>query len=63
MHHEWVYNNADIDDSKIVWAREMGDPYDKELLAYFKDRRIWLLEADQSPRKLQPFIPKLDSIK
>lgn len=54
-HHEWVYNNADIDNSKIVWAREMGAPHDNELSAYFKDRQIWLLEADQAPRQLMPY--------
>ncbi len=51
---EWVYNRADIDASKIVWAREMSPAEDAPFIAYFHDRRIWLLEPDVSPRKLTP---------
>jgi hypothetical protein len=48
---EWVYNQADIDDSKVVWARDMGDQ-NNELIRYFGKRRVWLLEADENPVKL-----------
>ena len=45
-----VYNAAHIDSAKFVWAREMGPDQDRELLNYFKGRRIWLLEPDLSLR-------------
>jgi hypothetical protein len=48
---EWVYNQADIDNSKVVWARDMGDQ-NNELIRYFSKRRVWLLEADENPVKL-----------
>jgi hypothetical protein len=52
---EWVYNGADIDAQKVVWARDMGPDKNEELLRYYKDRRVWLLEADEVPLKLEPY--------
>jgi hypothetical protein len=44
--HEWVYNDADIDRAKVVWARDMGAEKNKELLQYFHDRKVWLVDGD-----------------
>ncbi len=43
---EWVYNRADIDNSKIVWARDMGPGANQELLRYFANRHIWYVDHD-----------------
>lgn len=50
-HVEWVYNLADIDHEKVIWARDMGPEKNKELLSYFKNRTVWLLEPDVFPVK------------
>ena len=47
---EWVYNQADIDSSKVVWAREMDSTSNTRLLGYFRDREVWLLRADKWPQ-------------
>lgn len=52
---EWVYNAADIDHSKIVWARDMGTQQNQRLLRYFSQRKIWLAEPDVNPPRLTPY--------
>jgi len=42
---EWVYNEADIDDSTVAWARDMSPEENQELIDYFCDRQVWLLEG------------------
>jgi hypothetical protein len=56
-YQEWVYNNADIDASDVVWGREMNPVEDKKLIEYFKDRKVWLLDVgnDEWPPKLLPY--------
>jgi hypothetical protein len=54
---EWVYNAADIDAATIVWARDMGQAGNRELIDYFKGRRIWLVEPDVDPPSLKPYGP------
>jgi hypothetical protein len=55
LDHEWVFNRADIDAARIVWARDMGEGANQELLRYFKDRRIWKVNADASPPQLEQY--------
>ncbi len=55
---EWVYNAADIDRSRIVWARDMGAAEDEKLRRYYPDRAVWLLEPDATPPRLSPYKPE-----
>ena len=52
---EWVYNAADIDGSKVVWAREMDAASNLELIHYYKDRLVWLVQPDMEPATLSPY--------
>jgi hypothetical protein len=51
---EWVFNGADIDGSKVLWARDMG-PRNQELLEYFKGRQAWIVEPDYHPARMTPY--------
>lgn len=53
-HGEWVFNHADIDRSRIVWARELDPQQNDKLFTYFKDRQIWLFEPDRNSQTLTP---------
>jgi len=55
-HQEWVYNSANIDKSKLVWAREMDPAANQALLKYFANREAWLLEPDTLPLRLTPYL-------
>ena len=46
---EWVYNSADIENSPVIWAREMDAARNRELLDYYNRRTVWLVEPDQLP--------------
>jgi hypothetical protein len=54
LDREWVYNAAEIDQAKIVWARDMGDMKNEELLQYFHSRHVWRMDADQPSPRLEP---------
>jgi hypothetical protein len=56
-HIEWVYNAADIDHAKVVWARDMGPEGNQQLLRYFYGRKVWLLKPDERPVHLQEYSP------
>jgi hypothetical protein len=59
--NEWVYNRADIDKARVVWARDMGDTGNAELLRYFPHRRAWLAEPDLAPPRLSSYQAPPDS--
>jgi hypothetical protein len=52
---EWVYNQADIDASKVVWAREMDAADNLELVNYYRDRKALLVQMDTEPATVSPY--------
>lgn len=60
IHDEWVYNRADIDGSKVVWARELDPEQNAKLFAYYKDRDVWLVEPDVHNTEIRPYSPPPD---
>jgi hypothetical protein len=53
--YDWVYNDAKTDDAKIIWARDAGASQNKELVNYYPERKVWLVEPDEVPAKISPY--------
>jgi hypothetical protein len=51
---EWVYNPADVDRAPIVFAHDMGNERNRELLEYYPNRRVWRLVVDWERFDLTP---------
>jgi hypothetical protein len=46
-HNEVVYNDADIEASPVVWARDMGRENNRRLIDHFRGREAWLLREGE----------------
>jgi hypothetical protein len=55
LHDEWVYNGAEIDSAKVLWARDIDPVQNAKLLAYFRDRHIWFVYPDKDNTELIPY--------
>jgi hypothetical protein len=53
--NEWVYNDPDIDRSKVIWAREMDAASNQDLIRHYSDRTVWLVQPDTGPATLEPY--------
>ncbi|MCU1341642.1 MAG: hypothetical protein JWN92_1065 [Candidatus Acidoferrum typicum] len=54
---EYVYNGADIDHAKTVWAREIPGVDVTPLLSYFRNRDVWLFEPDEGNGAVSRYSP------
>jgi hypothetical protein len=46
---QWIYNRADIDSSRIVWARDLGADENARLENYFHNRKVWMVDPNVQP--------------
>jgi hypothetical protein len=49
---EWVWNRADIDASRVVFARDLGPQENQKLTSYYPDRRVLWLDPDEEPPRI-----------
>jgi hypothetical protein len=55
IHDEWVFNGADIDGAKVLWARELDAQQNAALVRYFQERSIWLVDPEVDNLELIPY--------
>lgn len=54
MHEEWVYNRADIDRARVVWARDLGPERNRNLRRMFPEREVSVVQPDVLPIQVEP---------
>ncbi len=55
---EWVWNEADINGARVIWARDLGPDENRRLIQYYPGRQVLLLDADVRPLPvLEPYAP------
>jgi len=52
---DWIYNDADIDHSHVIWARDMGYLKNQELLDYYPDRQVWYVDRGDTAFRIVPY--------
>lgn len=55
MLDDWVFNQVDIDKSKVIWVRQIDQATERNLLNYYKKRKVWMVQPDCSPPRIAPY--------
>lgn len=52
---EWVFNGADPQDARLVWARSLDPATDRAVIAAYPGRTVWLVRPDDARELVQPY--------
>jgi len=52
---DWIYNDADINHARVIWARDMGYLKNKELLNYYPHRQAWYTDRGDAAGLILPY--------
>lgn len=58
---EWVFNGADLQNTKVLWSREMTPESDEQVIDFYHGRTVWVVEPDQPAPEPAPYFPKVSS--
>src|SRR6185312_16687493 len=60
--YQWIYNGADLNSSRFVWARDLGNAENAQLAASMSGRTVWLVDPNVNPATLAPYDPATPKI-
>jgi hypothetical protein len=52
FYDQWISNDADVDHSRIVWARSLDAASNQTAIEYWNGRSVWAVYTDESPVRL-----------
>jgi hypothetical protein len=55
---EWVYNAADLTGAKVIFAHDLGDERNGELMATNPGRAAWLVKVSRWQTPLEPYVTR-----
>lgn len=55
LHDEIVYNKADIENAKLIWAHDLSDEKNASLFEYYNNRKILMIRVSDSKVEIKPF--------
>jgi hypothetical protein len=53
-HEEWIYNPANIDAARVIWALDLGETENEKLRRYYAGRSFWRFKPAES-MNLRPY--------
>jgi hypothetical protein len=53
----WIYNDPDLNHSRIIWAHDMGDAENEKLIRLYPNRRVWRVDKDNLFNLVMPYSP------
>ncbi len=56
---EWVFNGADLNSERLVWARSLSPETDREIIKDLPRRTVWLARPDIPEEMLKRYSPSL----
>lgn len=56
-HYEWVYNPADLDAASVLFAHDLGDEKNRQLIRLTPDREPWMARVRDSEVTLARYSP------
>lgn len=52
---EWVYNSADLNASRVIFAHDLGDEKNRELIDTYAGRSVWMVKVSNKHASLAPY--------
>jgi hypothetical protein len=53
----WIYNDPDIANSKVIWAYDMGDAANQQLMQLYPNRTAWIVDKNDYLMLLSRYEP------